>query len=500
MLAVSNNNNSGFNFGKEIRASPHPARSLVSRRTSSSNPNSATSTPVLSHHSSKSRFLSHSRDSYSVPSTPTNNNNHNQIEILTSHAPADFLDLVSKAKEGFVHHSPELCQEGVNGTYFLKDKFGKKIAVFKPQDEESTSENNPKRKEKSSNSHSSSQSQIISSLTNLPTKGILQGEAAIREVAAYLLDREQLYGVPMTQIVKITNKFTYSNGSGEVTTKIGSFQQFIDNDGCSEDFGFRNFPVNEVHKIGILDMQILNVDRHAGNILIKKEKGRNGYTLIPIDQGFSLPDNLEVSWFEWMNWPQSKIPFDDDMKSYISRLDVDRDVNMLKSELSVRNECLFNMRIMYALLKKAVEMNLTLYDLGNIVCRKNYDLSTPSILEQICLKAKEESNNIGINPTSTSTPTSSNPTINVNPNSQNLGFSSKRQSIDEPTNNHSHVNNNNGSSGAVLNSTISTSVAISISPMPFIMSDNIFFQVLPTIIEQEANNMKRMNAQQPKKK
>lgn len=469
MLAVSNN--SSFTIGKESRASPHPSRSLVSRRTSSSNPSSATSTPVMSHHS-KSRFsLSQSRDSYSVPSTPTNSKTNNKIEILTSHAPADFLDLVSKASEGLIYHSPELCEEGVNGTYFLKDKTGKKIAVFKPQDEESTSENNPKNPKRK---EISSSSQLVSSLTNLPTKGILPGEAAIREVAAYLLDRERLYGVPMTQIVKITNKFTYSNGNGEVTTKIGSFQQFIDNDGCSEDFGFRNFPVNEVHKIGILDLQILNVDRHAGNILIKK--GRNGFSLIPIDQGFSLPDNLEVSWFEWMNWPQSKIPFDDDIKSYISRLDVEKDTQMLKTELSVRNECLFTMRIMYALLKKAVELNLTLYDLGNIVCRKNYDLTTPSILEQICLKAKEESNSIGINLTPRD-----------------------RQSISDPANTLPSVNNSTSVITSVLNSTISTAVAVSISPMPFIINDEAFFQVLPQVMEQEIYATKRIN-QQPKKK
>lgn len=472
MLAV--NNNTSLNLGKEIRSSPHPARSSVSRRTSSSSSfNSANSTPVL-----KSRFsLTQSRDSYSVPSTPTNNHGHNKVELLTSHAPASYLELISNVREGLLYHSPELCDEGVNGTYFLKDKTGKKIAVFKPQDEESTSENNPKRKDKTNSSSS------FSSLTNLPTKGILPGEAAIREVAAYLLDRERLYGVPVTQIVKITNKFTYSNGNGEVTTKIGSLQEFIDNDGSSEDFGYRNFPVNEVHKIGILDLQILNLDRHAGNILIKK--GRNNtFTLIPIDQGFSLPDNLEVSWFEWMNWPQSKIPFDDEMKSYILRMDIDKDVQLLKNELSVRNECLFNMKIMYILLKKAVELNLTLFDLGNIVCRKGYEMGTPSILEQICLKAKEESNSVSIG-------TNSNPNSNIaNPTS--TFTHTKRLSMDDKS---SSVNNINVNIPSALSSNPTlTPITMSISPMPFIMNDNIFFEKLPQVLEQEISNNKRSSA------
>lgn len=124
--------------------------------------------------------------------------------------------------------------------------------------------------------------------------------------------------------------------------KTGSLQEFIENDGCAEDFGPRVFPVKDVHKIGVLDVQILNIDRHSGlqkfkdselifqgNILIKEIDAPKKFELVPIDHGFSLPDNLEVPWFAWMNWPQAKIPFDDEVKSYINRINVEKDAQLL---------------------------------------------------------------------------------------------------------------------------------------------------------------------------
>jgi len=315
-----------------------------------------------------------------LPSTPTigklQGSNQNpttraSIEIIPNSAPTS-LDLISRVREGLQYHTPELCEEGVNETYFLKDKNGKKIAIFKPQDEEANSENNPKRNLEDS---------------SLP-KGILPGEAAAREVAAYLLDREHFYGVPRTLMVKIAHTFNKNASSFEkLIIKTGSLQEFIDNDGSSEDFGSSSFPVSEVHKIGIMDLHIFNIDRHAGNILVRKSRN-NAISLIPIDHGFSLPDTPECPWFEWMNWSQSRQPFDEDTKSYIQRMDFERDSQLLQHELNVRPECLLHMRFTVALLQKAAALNLTLYDIGTILCRKNPDV--PSIYEEIFESANKE--------------------------------------------------------------------------------------------------------------
>jgi len=82
-----------------------------------------------------------------------------------------------------------------------------------------------------------------------------------------------------------------------------------------------------------------------------------------------------------MNWSQSKIPFNDDFKSYVSRIDIDKDSLLLQKELGIRTECIRTMKITTFLLKKCVSLNLSLYDIGLLICRRTPDC--PSILEKI---------------------------------------------------------------------------------------------------------------------
>lgn len=44
--------------------------------------------------------------------------------------------------------------------------------------------------------------------------------------------------------------------------------------------GSQLFEVDDVHKIGILDIRLLNLDRHLGNILVHKVGSR--HRLIPV--------------------------------------------------------------------------------------------------------------------------------------------------------------------------------------------------------------------------
>jgi len=61
------------------------------------------------------------------------------------------------------------------------------------------------------------------------------------------------------------------------------------------------FPIEEVHKIAILDLRILNADRNDENILVKKN---DKFELIPIDHGLSFPDSFSISQEDvcWMDW------------------------------------------------------------------------------------------------------------------------------------------------------------------------------------------------------
>jgi len=53
--------------------------------------------------------------------------------------------LIKRIQEGInVKFKPLLVEEGVSGSYFFRDKNGKKIAIFKCIDEEPFAPNNPK--------------------------------------------------------------------------------------------------------------------------------------------------------------------------------------------------------------------------------------------------------------------------------------------------------------------------------------------------------------------
>jgi len=301
------------------------------------------------------------------------------IEVIEDFGVVDqhFSKIIEKAREGLKKFSPELCVEGVNGTYFLKSKHGKRIAVFKPQDEEGNSVNNPKK----GSGEKSSSSMRTSSKRSL-RKDFQVGEASYREVAAYLLDmKKRFYGVPNTCMVKITHP-------SWTCEKIGSFQEYIMNDGASWDISPSAFPVKEVHKIGILDLHIFNTDRHGGNILICD--GDDGkYTLTPIDHGYSLPRNLERAWFDWLTWPQTKMPFDTDTKSYIENLDPEADAAMLQKYLPhIVPESLMTLKISTTLLKKGAQHNLNLFQIGDMASRRTE--KEPSDLEVLCSEAMEQ--------------------------------------------------------------------------------------------------------------
>ena len=187
------------------------------------------------------------------------------------------------------------------------------------------------------------------------------GEAAIREVAAYLLDYDHFAQVPHTVLVKFTHPIfhvqvnkpssprlseaasasaieTQSAASIESAlststsqlilarrasmedsrscSKLGSLQEFVAHDCDTSEIGTSMFSLQDVHRIAILDIRLFNTDRHAGNILVQRPTqdssrlsalarlNRPQCRLLPIDHGFCLPEALEPPFFEWLHWPQ----------------------------------------------------------------------------------------------------------------------------------------------------------------------------------------------------
>jgi len=360
-----------------------------------------------------------------------------------------FTLLVNKVTEGLRCYPPELCDEGENGTYFLKDKFGKRIAVFKCADEEGTS--SPKRKANPPVYPDDQQEDQfyleMAGEREQPSASLQQKltDCVKNEVAAYILDLQShgFYSVPQTGLIAI-HPFhgKAKNTKYFTTTKVGSLQQFVESDGTAADVGPVLFPVREVHKIGILDLQILNLDRHLGNILIKKDEpespfppapisrgdspfrssrtlsgvplSSNGqgpvssgtslpsswprlpggeFSLTPIDHGYSLPlslSDVKDLWFEWITFPQAKRPFDDETKQFIESIDVNANARALR-ELGICEESIKLMKLTTSLLKKCAAASWNLYQIAMLLVNVSLqDDDEPSALEDLMAEVEED--------------------------------------------------------------------------------------------------------------
>lgn len=300
------------------------------------------------------------------------------------------MELVRSTSAGLEKGNlPIMSSEGSGGAYFMQDALGHNyIAVFKPTDEEPRAENNPRGLPLSMDGEGLK-------------RGTRVGQGAIREVAAYILDHPVsgsrlsdeagFAGVPPTVMVRcFNNGFHHPENHGYVVkkSKIGSLQMFVKNNGSCEDMGPRMFPVEEVHKISVLDIRLANADRHAGNILVCKDEEEGRFLLVPIDHGYCLPENFEDCTFEWLYWPQARQHFSDATINYIKSLDAEEDIALLKFhgwELSP--ECSCTLRISTMLLKKGVERGLTPYDIGSIMCRET--VNKESKIEEIIREAKD---------------------------------------------------------------------------------------------------------------
>lgn len=262
---------------------------------------------------------------------------------------------------------PKLTSVGTGGSYFISAVEGMNLAVFKPQDEEPRAPNNPK-------GHRGS-----------PTgdglkKGVRPGEGATREVIAFTLDHGHFAGVPPTTMASLKNCH-----STTAHRKVGSFQQFVEHDVDCEEMGPSNFPVHEVHKICVLDIRLANTDRNAGNILASYKEGK--WVLTPIDHGYCLPDSFEDISFEWMYWPQAKVPFDESTRQYIASLDAERDLETLATAgLPLRPACVRVFRVCMMLLKKALSHGLTPHQIAAIMCRQSFNMSPLEKLHKGAIK------------------------------------------------------------------------------------------------------------------
>lgn len=291
-----------------------------------------------------------------------------RIEILGGQRVPTVRALVAEVTMAMVSGAqPLLLPSGMGGAYLLQTGKGHNIAVAKPVDEEPLAFNNPK---KSGN--------LMLGQPGMK-HSIPVGETGIRELAAYLLDYQGFSGVPPTALVSISHvpfhvsdAFSFSS----MPYKVASLQRFVGHDFDAGELGPGSFTATSVHRIGILDVRLLNLDRHAGNMLVKRCDKKEAYNrlgtaeLVPIDHGLCLPECLDDPYFEWLNWPQALVPFSDTELDYISNLDPFKDAELLRTELHSLPESAIRVLVVCTVfLKQAAAAGLCLAEIGEKMTR-----------------------------------------------------------------------------------------------------------------------------------
>mmetsp|Transcript_2901 Transcript_2901/g.7251 ORF Transcript_2901/g.7251 Transcript_2901/m.7251 type:complete len:342 (-) Transcript_2901:1049-2074(-) len=240
--------------------------------------------------------------------------------------------------------SAERSPHGTGGVYFVSDSMThERRAVYKPQSEENDTTGQ---------------------------KGYL------KEFAAFVIDNG-LACVPETTIVSVERQ--------HLPVEIGSVQAYVAESEDAEDFGPGIFNTEDIHRIGILDVRILNCDRHSGNLMRNKKTGK----LVPIDHGSAFPSVFDgglanVS-FEWLMYPQARQPFSAELLDVIANLDVNADIEKLNT-IGVDEGAQIANWMSTTLLKLGADAGLTLHDIGSMVQRAG-DRSAPSILEDLFHRA-----------------------------------------------------------------------------------------------------------------
>jgi len=127
-----------------------------------------------------------------------------------------------------------------------------------------------------------------------------------------------------------------------IKKKYGSLQRFMKSNDIAANYSNSLFSVDEVHKIGVLDLRILNCDRNDENILVVKKRdkltGKSFYRLVPIDHSLSFPDCIKIQEYEmvWMSWDQSQKPFSKEMLKYIDQIDIEKDIKRMRQIIKLR--------------------------------------------------------------------------------------------------------------------------------------------------------------------
>eukprot|EP00928_Gymnodinium_smaydae_P024225 TRINITY_DN1966_c0_g1_i1.p1 TRINITY_DN1966_c0_g1~~TRINITY_DN1966_c0_g1_i1.p1 ORF type:complete len:1430 (+),score=352.18 TRINITY_DN1966_c0_g1_i1:59-4348(+) len=293
---------------------------------------------------------------------------------------AGFHEKVKSAHESLRNTVPILVAEGTSGTYLITEEEGEEgnaprnLLILKPKDEEVNAPHNPR-------------GRVCAANTPALKVGVYSTQQAVREVAAYLLDHHSHAGVPRTTLVHVKHPGLVKS-EGVSVLKIAALQDYISSSGTSAEFGPSRFSKRSVHAVGIIDVRILNGDRHCDNMLAIEQLRTEVCTVCPIDHGHSLPDRLEIYSEDivWMSFPQAQEHFDEPDRVYISQLLPQADDRILGEILNISRPCRRLCESSTMALQLFTKHNLTLFDVGTFLYRPSRETKERSDFEH-CITA-----------------------------------------------------------------------------------------------------------------
>lgn len=304
---------------------------------------------------------------------------------------------------------PTVLNQTISGTYVMHNRQGKPWGIFKPQCQEVGGNKNP--------------SWFVWALAKAEQWGIDTGTGYLRECAAYQLDKKHIYRkhfskVPLTVPTHFQHP-TLDTSLFPLHTPdlVGSFQLFKDNCEpgskslkfyefhridlhnylpkmlanfihktitvvyrCLFYLGIPHLAPDEIHKMAIIDIRLLNCDRHLANFLVDKDTKK----VYPIDHGLVLPGKAHRLRFDWKFLIHSRIPFTKETLDYIKMLNPARDERILRKCGITSVDVIERMKLSTLLLQIAAERGLTLYEIADLMLKK--DASNNQYFEKVICK------------------------------------------------------------------------------------------------------------------
>ena len=307
--------------------------------------------------------------------------------------------------------SPSRATGGMSGAYYVRNREGEKIGIFKPRDEEPYMPNNPNRCKR----------RDTGVIRNEMRNGQASGTACYKEVIAYEVLGD-FAPIPHTSFIEVYFPRSLRDKDMELILKLGSFQRFVEGYtlDCMRNLAVESIPVLDMQKMASSDIVGGNADRSMGNMMYDPQKKQ----LHCIDQGITFlssldwnlpPDDIlaEVS-CHWGDFPQCKEPILPEVRDWILSLDENKIESIIRSRMQMVlaqenapspddlekhiNGIVISNKILILFTKKAIQKGYTLAQIGEMVMEieseNEADPKSPMI-QKICREmaiAREENN------------------------------------------------------------------------------------------------------------